>query len=408
MTVESSLFDEGASRASSPLRVLFLSRWLVATGGGGVQTYMSNAARALADAPIQLQFAALMPGSLPRFVRGPAHLGERGLPKWRNAWSLARWLRTRLPALDLVVFHGVTDWHFVVGAAQCRRAGVRYIARTAGGLLRVPYSESRLQHFRSQIFLRLVVARLLRRAACVIASTDRERDAILAIDRRIRVRIVPAGTDVPRDPPGAVSGIQPGSPLRLLFIGRLEPIKALPILFHAVRILDRERFPVTLDIVGAGDPSYDRELKAEVDALDIAGRVEFHGDLRGEAKLAVLRRSHLLILPSYSENFGFVVVEAMAQGIPVVVSDGVGLAECVRTCGAGQVFPKGQAERARRRGGRLWRFGIVAGAGTASTSVRAGAVLDRSDGEITREGLLGGHGEADERFGRIVRGGAAG
>ena len=339
--------DSGAQQANQVaaplLRVLFVSRWLVGASGGGVQTSIANAARALARAPITLDFVALMHGSRPTFAEHAVHFGEAGSPKWRNAWRLRSWLRKAVRNLDLVVIHGVTDWHFVVAAIQCRRSRLPYVVLPAGGLLRVPFVRSKLRRLGSELFARFVVARLLRAAACVVASTAHEREAIHGIDSRIRVRVLPGGTEVPNEPAGVALQKHARLPLRFMFLGRLEPIKGLPVLFRAVQILDREQFPMTLDVVGSGDPEYERELRADVEKLGIVARVTFHGDLRGEAKRDRLIASHALILPSDSENFGFVVVEAMAEGVPVVVSDGVGLAETVRRYGAGQVFPRGDA-----------------------------------------------------------------
>jgi glycosyltransferase involved in cell wall biosynthesis len=336
--------QEAEQHAAAPLRVLFVSRWLVGAAGGGVQTYIANAARALAGEPITLEFAALMHGSRPNFAMHAAHFGKPGSPKWLNAWRLRAWLRKALLDLDLVVIHGVTDWHFIVAATQCRQLGLPYVVLPAGGLLRVPFVRSNLRRIGTEIFLRFVVAPFLRAAACVIASTARERDGIQAIDPRIRTRVLPGGTEVPDEPTGVALRAQPELPLRGVFLGRLEPIKGLPVLFRAMQILDREQLPMALDVVGSGAPAYERELRAEAEKVGVAARVTFHGDLRGEAKRAKLADSHVLILPSDSENFGFVVVEAMAQGVPVVVSDGVGLADTVRRCGAGQVFPRGQSE----------------------------------------------------------------
>src|SRR5262249_1974670 len=70
----------------------------------------------------------------------------------------------------------------------------------------------------------------------------------------------------------------------------------------------------------------------------VAERVQFIGPVYGDAKWTLLRRAKIFALPSYSENFGNAVLEAMACGIPVVVTPEVGLATTVDKAGAGLVI----------------------------------------------------------------------
>ena len=71
--------------------------------------------------------------------------------------------------------------------------------------------------------------------------------------------------------------------------------------------------------------------------VGITRRVQFIGPVSGARKWALLRQAHMLLLPSYSENFGMVVLEAMAVGCPVIVTPEVGLADVVTASGAGLV-----------------------------------------------------------------------
>jgi glycosyltransferase involved in cell wall biosynthesis len=93
----------------------------------------------------------------------------------------------------------------------------------------------------------------------------------------------------------------------------------------------------TLAVAGGDDEGIGPGLESLARSLGVAERVLFLGAVHGADRTALLHRSALLVLPSHSENFGNVVLEAMAAGTPVVVSGGVGLAEEVRRSGTGLV-----------------------------------------------------------------------
>ncbi len=90
-------------------------------------------------------------------------------------------------------------------------------------------------------------------------------------------------------------------------------------------------------VVGNDEEGYTETLRALAAGEGVAERVVFAGTVTGAAKNELLRRAAVLVLPSYSENFGNVVLEAMAQGCPVVVTREVGAASIVEQSGAGLV-----------------------------------------------------------------------
>src|SRR5207237_8833385 len=92
-----------------------------------------------------------------------------------------------------------------------------------------------------------------------------------------------------------------------------------------------------LVIAGDGEPAYVNSLHVLARSLDAQDRVCFVGWVGGEAKLAALQNASLLALPSYQENFGIVVVEALACGVPVLISEHVNLADDVVAANAGWV-----------------------------------------------------------------------
>jgi glycosyltransferase involved in cell wall biosynthesis len=145
--------------------------------------------------------------------------------------------------------------------------------------------------------------------------------------------VIPFGIDFP-----TVKSLNyPKPDLQLVFIGRLDPVKNIPNLLSAVPLLAKEFPLITLAVVGTGNFEYVAHLKNLTDRLKITNKVKFHGWLDYEAKQQVLANSELLVLPSISENFGVVILEAASQGVPCAITKFVGLAEEVSLAQIGSV-----------------------------------------------------------------------
>jgi glycosyltransferase involved in cell wall biosynthesis len=108
-------------------------------------------------------------------------------------------------------------------------------------------------------------------------------------------------------------------------MGRLHPIKGIENLLIAMT--NPSLANATLVVCGDGDPAYRAFLQEKVVALCLNDRVFFAGEIKGEAKLAAFAAADVCVVPSFSENFGMVVAESLAHGVPVVVSKGAPWAE---------------------------------------------------------------------------------
>ncbi len=95
----------------------------------------------------------------------------------------------------------------------------------------------------------------------------------------------------------------------------------------------------SLVIAGDGDESYRKELEEVARAFGIAENVCWAGFLSGSAKAAAFAAADIFVLPSYSENFGNAVVEALIAGVPVIVSDRVGICRELLERNAALVVP---------------------------------------------------------------------
>jgi glycosyltransferase involved in cell wall biosynthesis len=145
------------------------------------------------------------------------------------------------------------------------------------------------------------------------------------------IDMAPFGGDVQRDErSGPIVGEKPF----LLFVGRINWKKGLDRLIAALPAIANCR----LVLAGNDEEGYRPLLERLATRAGVRERIDFVGSVYGKEKAALYRRALLLVLPSYSENFGNVVLEAMAAGCPVAVTPEVGAADIVRESGAGAVL----------------------------------------------------------------------
>jgi glycosyltransferase involved in cell wall biosynthesis len=134
------------------------------------------------------------------------------------------------------------------------------------------------------------------------------------------VRPLPALPDATlsdRSAPG-VDGPQSG-PLRLVFVGRISPVKNLD---FALAALAKVETPVVFDIYGPLEhPAYVEECRRQIRALPAHVSATLHGQIDAVGVQAALSACDLFFMPSKSENFGHSIFEALANGVPVLIGD---------------------------------------------------------------------------------------
>jgi glycosyltransferase involved in cell wall biosynthesis len=108
---------------------------------------------------------------------------------------------------------------------------------------------------------------------------------------------------------------------RFMFFSQVIPIKNLESVFHAISTLKhKDSYDVYLDIYGYGQESYIRKLKALINKLSISENISFKGAVSRSKRVAIYDKYTYFILPSLSENFAIVVLEALSRGCKVFVS----------------------------------------------------------------------------------------
>ncbi|MBB6128035.1 XrtY-associated glycosyltransferase XYAG1 [Mucilaginibacter lappiensis] len=115
------------------------------------------------------------------------------------------------------------------------------------------------------------------------------------------------------------------SPIKLIFLSRIEEKKGLDILLNALGMV---KIPFHLTIAGTGNGTYIDQLKSLAIQKNIHDNITWTGFVN-DSKFELLQQHHLFVLPSHDENFGNTVIESLSVGIAVLISESVGLADYV-------------------------------------------------------------------------------
>lgn len=255
---------------------------------------------------------------------------------------LTRWLMENTGNYDLVHIHALFSYPVGTAALAAQRANVPYIIRPLGTLNQWGIQNRR--PFVKQWSLRFIEKPLLKRAARIHFTSRQEQYEAQQAGVQAPSTIIPLGLDIapfrqvsPATDYRGQQGI--GDAPLLLSIGRIDRIKGLDLLLDAFAQI-YPRFPKSrLVIAGDGDGALLAELQGQAERLGIAGAIIWAGFLQGEAKLAALAAADLFIMPSHSENFGIAAVEALAAGVPTIVSNGVAIHHEITEAGAGLAVP---------------------------------------------------------------------
>src|SRR6266404_3998297 len=246
---------------------------------------------------------------------------------WKPSVGLAQALRRDLPSFDVVHLHSLYLFHDWVGGDLAHQHGVPYIVRPHG--LLDPYIRRR-SRARKCLMEIAFQNRVLRRAAAIHYTSDLERDISARYDQGALTRVVPLGVrlDGFENMPPAHDFIRrfPATAGRriVLFLSRVHEKKGLDLLIPAFAAVRKSVPDLHLVIAGPDDGMLER-ARSLASQHQVKDEVTFTGMLIGADKLAAFSAASMFALPSYSENFGIAIVEAMAAGLPAIVSDQVNI-----------------------------------------------------------------------------------
>lgn len=241
---------------------------------------------------------------------------------------------------DVVHIHAV--WNFPTLTTMRAAAGRRvpFVVAPQGSLETWALRHHRM---RKGLYARFVEKPWMDRAAAVQALTAKEAGQVREFGVKAPVEIVPNGIRtadfaLPADGAGfrRKHGIAPDAKL-LLFLGRLNPKKGLEVLSQSFARIASE-CPGSVLVVAGGDSGDGFAARARefMRAAGVADRALFVGEVRGEEKRVAFAAADVFILPSWSEGLPMAALEAMASGVPVVLTEHCNIPEAAEA-GAGRV-----------------------------------------------------------------------
>jgi len=303
--------------------------------GAKVTVFTTNAnGSALLDVPLQ------QPVDVEGITVWYFPLVLRGLSFFYSP-ALAKAVKARVAEFDLVVAATLWGYPLMPTASACTSAHVPYVIPTHGQLFPWALARSRLK---KRVYLELFARRFVDRAAAIHCTDPTEAEAVARLMFRAPIFVVPNsirassfGTSQRQGGLRRQLGIPAGAEV-MIFLGRITRIKRPDIavdVLGAVQSLGRE---IHLVIVGPDEDGLMPQLQTQAQNLGCRDRLHFTGLLKKEDVISALADAELLLMPSeITENFGIAALEALATGIPILVSEGVPVGRWAQKAGAGLV-----------------------------------------------------------------------
>jgi glycosyltransferase involved in cell wall biosynthesis len=242
----------------------------------------------------------------------------------RRLWREAR-------GFDIVHVHAWWNLVSVLGCLVALIRGVPVVVSPRGTLSAYSFATHNKVVKR---LIHLLLGKPLLQKCHIHATSEQERAAVKKLIKPTRVFVLANLVSLPAYT--IRQAVPAGGALRLIFFSRIDAKKGLDILFRA---LARVTIPYSLTVAGNGDPGYIAGLQQLATGLAIAGNLTWAG-FQSEDKFRLLSTHDLFVLPSRDENFANTIIESLAVGTPVLISDRIGLKDYIQAnqlgwiCGA--------------------------------------------------------------------------
>ncbi len=256
--------------------------------------------------------------------------------------SLSKALKIHLKGFDLAHIHSVFLYPAYAASYWCKKMNIPYLINPFGAL--DPDMINFKSSFLKRFYIKLIESYNIKGAAAIHLASEYEKKRFLSLGFDLPAVVVPRGIFLKEyDKVLAGKSLQIIYPRLkgkkiILFLGRIHPKKGLQKLGLAFKEIIKQEEDVYLIVAGDGQKEYVKKIKLFYEKLGLSKKTIFTGMLLGKDKLSAFYSSDIFVLPSYGENFGIAVLEAMACKRPVIISNKVGLYPDVDEYTAGVVI----------------------------------------------------------------------
>jgi len=279
-----------------------------------------------------------------------SHVSVPLMPLFFYSPALGRACREQINQFDAAYLSLNWNYPTMMAAQSALSASVPYVFSPRGCLM--TWSMQQLG-WQKRIYLALIERRLMNGASAIHCTGAMEQAQLEAWRLKPPTFIVQNGLDIApfqqlpaRGELRRSLGISSTATVSL-FVGRLHKMKRVGPMVQAFARVAQELPSAHLVIAGPDEDGSGQDAQEQAQTLGLSDRVHFTGLLTGTGLMQAYADADLLVLLSHRENFGMVVAEAMAAGVPVLISDQVGLAEEVKQANAGCVVSSEAEEIAR-------------------------------------------------------------
>lgn len=262
--------------------------------------------------------------------------------RYKFSLDLLKWLKTHAREFDLAHIHALFSPVSSAAAFVCSQEKLPYILRPLGTL--DPADLLKKKQLK-KLYVEIIERRNLAKAAAIHFTSVQEAKVSEKFGANTRDLVIPLGVIPPQSASENVKnfisrklGIPENIPW-IIFMSRLDPKKGLNLLIPALEKLleSGNNFHFILSGASPQDPDFEQKIKDQIAISPLNSHTTITGFVTGELKTSLLQAADLFVLPSYYENFGIAVAEAMVAGKPVVISDQVHIWEQVRDSESGWV-----------------------------------------------------------------------
>lgn len=214
----------------------------------------------------------------------------------------------------LIQIQSMWDLPYHKVMVEARRQNIPYIV-TPRGMLE-PWSLSQ-KKWKKKLAWWLYQRNDVQKSACVFTTAKMEAEHVRELGITTCKAVIPNGIETDGYPcKSSIEGVKK----QVLFLSRVHVKKGIELLFEAWKRLHSDYADWQLFVIGNGEAEYIHSLENRVENLGLKDSIKILPPVFGEAKIKVYQESALFCLPSFSENFGMVIAEAMSCGTPVITT----------------------------------------------------------------------------------------